>query len=68
MLFEKRSSLTGQMNTMELPITLQQVQDWQNSGQHVQDAFPRLSVDQREFLLTGSTPEEWDRVFGKEEA
>jgi hypothetical protein len=29
------------------------------SGELIQDAFPFLSDDEREFLLTGTTPEEW---------
>ena len=31
----------------------------------IQDEFPHLSDDEREFLLTGSTPEEWERYFGE---
>lgn len=33
------------------------------SGQLVQDAFSRLNADQREFLMTGMTPEEWDEYL-----
>jgi hypothetical protein len=36
-------------------------------GELVQNAFPFLSVDQREFLLTGLFPEEWDKIFGEED-
>jgi len=36
-------------------------------GMNVQDAFPMLSPEQREFLMTGMTPEEWDDLFGEEE-
>jgi hypothetical protein len=28
----------------------------------IQDAFPDLSPDDREFLMTGITPEEWDSL------
>lgn len=31
----------------------------------VQDAFPFLNADQREFLMTGPTPQEWDTLFGE---
>jgi hypothetical protein len=30
----------------------------------VQDLFPELDADQREFLMTGATPEEWKGIFG----
>lgn len=39
---------------------------WQN-GAHIQNAMPELTADEREFLLTGMTPEEWDATFGEEE-
>ena len=33
------------------------------SGRHfVQDVYPNLSADDREFLISGTTPEEWDRI------
>ena len=35
---------------------------WQH-GTHIQDAFPYLSVDDRERLITGICPECWDRMF-----
>lgn len=33
----------------------------------VQDVFPELSADEREFLLSGITPEEWAIIFADEE-
>ena len=35
---------------------------WQN-GMSVQDAFPYLSADEREGLITGICPECWDKMF-----
>ena len=58
--------------TMVMPgITVAQfevrMQWWMEKGMNIQDAFPMLSDDQREFLMTGLTPEEWDDLFGEEE-
>jgi len=39
------------------------IAEWKN-GKLIQDALPTLTTNQREFLLTGMTPEEWKRVFG----
>lgn len=39
-----------------------------NQGMFVQQAFPELSSDDREFLISGYSPEGWDLVFGEEEA
>lgn len=37
-----------------------------NTGMLIQDAFPMLTPEQREFIKTGITPEEWDAAFGDE--
>jgi hypothetical protein len=36
-------------------------------GAHIQDAFPELSVDDREFLISGMSAEGWKLTFGTEE-
>lgn len=63
MLITKKSLLTGRVHTMDLPCTQEQIDAWRN-GQLIQDAMPQLDAQQREFLISGSTPEEWDEVFG----
>lgn len=39
---------------------------YHEDGLLVQDAFPFLTDDQREFIMTGLTPEDWDQLFGEE--
>ena len=39
---------------------------WQN-GMSIQDAMPDVSVDDREFLQSGTSPEGWKQMFGTEE-
>lgn len=64
----KQSQFTGKFHTRELDITMEQWLRWDNGqGPHVQDCFPHLSADDREFILTGVTPEEWEAAFGDEE-
>ena len=36
-------------------------------GVHIQDACITLSADDREFILTGISPEGWDQMFNIEE-
>lgn len=31
-------------------------------GALMQNAFPFLSAEEREFLISGTTPEEWDKI------
>ena len=67
MLIRKRCPFTQKINTREIPVTPQQLQAWQ-AGELVQDAMPNLSPDDREFLITGITPEMWDQTFGGDAA
>lgn len=46
--------------------TIKQVREWQ-SGQYIQEAMPDLSAEQREFLISGFTPAEFERIFGEED-
>ena len=61
----KISMFTGKSSTMEIPVAQEQINSWKD-GMLIQDAMPNLSADHREFLMTGSTPEEWDKMFGEE--
>lgn len=38
---------------------------WYN-GAYIQNAMPELSVDQREFLISGISPEGWKEYFGED--
>lgn len=61
---------TGQMNSMELPITPWEFEAgydaWKN-GAYIQDAMPTLNADQREFIKTGITPQKWAEIYGEDE-
>lgn len=61
------SALTGKKHAAPLEITEAQVYDWVNCGASIQDAFPNLSPEGREFLMTGITAVEWDSMFPEEE-
>lgn len=57
------SPLSGKVNTLDIPATLEQFAAYE-AGALIQDAFPNLTPDEREFIKTGITPEEWDAAFG----
>lgn len=59
--------VTGVVHTREIPITEDELNAWLESNAFVQDFFPRLSANDREFLITGITPEEWGEFLGPEE-
>jgi hypothetical protein len=60
----KRSTLTGKVHEMDLPVTQQQLDDHANKKGLAQHIFSHLNPEEREFLMTGITPDEWKAVFG----
>jgi hypothetical protein len=34
-------------------------------GRHIRVAFPELPPEEREFLISGTSPEGWKRLFGR---
>jgi hypothetical protein len=66
MLVTKVSDYSGLEHTMDIPVTQEQLSKWE-SGTFIQNAMPNLSADQREFLMTGVTAQEWDKMFPEED-
>ena len=64
MLITRRSPLSGKVNTRDIPVTKAQLADWR-AGVLIQDAMPNIAADDREFIKTGITAEEWNAVFGE---
>ena len=58
----RTSPFSGNTNVMEIDVTQEQLSSWE-SGVLIQNAMPNLSADEREFIMTGITPEEWDSAF-----
>ena len=62
MLITRVSPVTGITNSWEIDITPEQWSDW-CAGALIQNAMPHLSPDEREFIMTGLTPSDWDSLF-----
>lgn len=58
---ERTSMYSGVTRQMEIDVTPEQLQEW-NNGALIQNAMPHLTDDEREFIMTGITPEEWDQM------
>jgi len=63
MLIRRCSILSGKESERDLPITEDQYRRFESGHGHVQEIFPDLSPGDREFLVTGTTEEEWDTLF-----
>jgi hypothetical protein len=62
----RTNPVTGKQITRDIPVTQAQLDAW-NQGKLIQDAMPNLSADDREFILTGILPEQWEDMFKGED-
>ncbi len=64
----RKSILSGKTNTMALDITEEHLDKYEQvGGLLIQAVFPNLSAGEREFLISGITPEEWNKTFGEDD-
>ena len=66
MTIKRFSPVSLKENTMTLTIDPADLQKWQN-GELVQNAFPYLTPAEREFIISGVLPGEWDTLFSDED-
>jgi len=74
---EYDNTLTGRtvvwtgLKSMVMDHTIEKInQGWYNwivKGMMVQDAFDFLTVDEREFIMSGMTADEWEKMFPEKE-
>lgn len=64
------STLSGKVHTREIPVVEEKLIAWENTPRQqrplVQEYFSELNADDREFILTGITPEEWEGLVPDE--
>jgi hypothetical protein len=62
----RQSQLSGAISVMEIDITEEQLARVENrraNQELIQNIVPHLPKEEREFLITGITPEEWELAF-----
>ena len=68
--FARKSIHSGEMNSVILNLDFVdftvRFQSWIQRKELIQDLFPSLSSDEREFIQTGITHDEWDEMFDDE--
>lgn len=62
----RKSPRTGRLNSMDLDITLEQLERYEAGKGFIQDIFPNLTASEREFIKTGYTDEDWKEIFGED--
>ena len=66
MLITRKSIISGNVNTMDINVTHEDFAKLE-SGWLIQSAMPHISADEREFIMTGITPQEWEAEMGCED-
>lgn len=62
MLITRTSPFSGKENTREIDVDKAALEAYTlGLSGSIQRAFPHLSADDREFIMTGITPEEWPK-------
>ena len=62
MLITKVSMFSKIERSLDLDVTTEEMEAWK-SGMLIQDAMPRLNENEREFIMTGITAEEWEKHY-----
>lgn len=61
----RKSVISDIQRTREIPVNPEDFMAWQAGYGNIQDLMPYLSLDDREFILSGITPEEWNAAFAE---
>jgi len=67
MLITRKSLMTGVVHTMDIPITEEQLDAYYAGNMMINHMFPELSDDEREFIMTGITGQEWRALVPQED-
>lgn len=65
MIIKRTSKFSGITRELDLPVTVEQMGRFESGMETIQDIFPNLNVDDREFIKTGITADEWDQMFAE---
>jgi hypothetical protein len=63
MLVTRRSKYSSITRHWDMDVTQEQLDAYFDGRGLVQEIFPQLTDDEREFIISGITPEEWDELF-----
>ena len=64
------TTIFGTIGNMVMPMSMESLAagfEKYHQGELIQNAFPELSVSEREFIMTGMTDDEWNEQMGDEE-
>ncbi len=65
MIITRTSPVTGRAQSLDINVTIEQIKAWEQ-GSLIQDVMPQLTADEREFIISGCTPEDFNILFPEE--
>ena len=66
MIISMRHPFNGQFNTMDVNITREQYNRFIEGKENIQTIMPNITADEREFLISGLLPDEFDQLFNND--
>ena len=66
MIIKRKSVFSGIERSVDIPVDPKDYASWEQGYASIDDAMPYLNSEDREFLLSGMTPQEWKNAFSKE--
>ena len=66
MQIKRKSVITGTERVRDIPVNPDDLIAWEKGYGNIQDIMPYLNDNDREFILSGITPEEWNDLFSEE--
>ena len=66
MRIQRQSVISGIVTSRDIPVNPTDMLEWEAGLGNIQELMPYLTVDDREFILSGITKEEWNSVFAEQ--
>lgn len=66
MQIKRTSPVSGITRNLDINVTKEQLVRWE-AGALIQDVMSHLSASDREYIVTGITDDEWQRMFTEDE-
>ena len=66
MIIRRKSTITGVVRSRDINVDPEDYKLWEQGILNIQDAMGYVKQEDREFILSGITKEEWNTAFSEE--
>jgi len=66
MIISRKSTITGVVRSRDIKVNPKDYDMWEKGILNIQDAMGYVKQEDREFILSGITREEWNKAFSDE--